>query len=138
VFDDDTEAVDALQEWFGYVLSGRTDLQKMLMLIGPTRSGKGTVDKVLAALVGSNSHIGLSGRDLHGEFGLSALLGKTVAVFSDERMSMNAKRFVETLLRITGEDEVTVAEKYKPALTLTVGLRLTCVSGWVASTTRPR
>jgi P4 family phage/plasmid primase-like protien len=128
VFDGDTEAVAAIQEWFGYILSGRTDLQKMLMLIGPTRSGKGTIDKVLAALIGSNSHIGLSGRDLHGEFGLSALLGKTVAVFSDERMSMNGKRFVETLLRITGEDVVTVAEKYKPAWTGRLGVRFMFMS----------
>ncbi|PJD99791.1 phage/plasmid primase, P4 family [Mycobacterium sp.] len=128
VFDDDADAIEAIQEWFGYVLSGRTDLQKMLMLIGPTRSGKGTIDKILAALVGVNNHIGLSGRDLQGEFGLSTLLDKTLAVFSDERMSMNGKRFVETLLRITGEDVVTVAEKYKPAWTGQLGTRFMFMS----------
>ena len=128
VFNNDTEAVGALQEWFGYVLSGRTDLQKMMMLIGPTRSGKGTIDKVLIELVGAGNHIGLSGRDLQGEFGLSSLLGKPLAVFSDERMSMNGQRFVETLLRITGEDVVTVAEKYKPAWTGRLGTRFMFMS----------
>src|SRR5262249_18811172 len=32
-------AQDLLQEWFGYVLSGRTDFQKMMLLNGPTRGG---------------------------------------------------------------------------------------------------
>ena len=47
VWGDDAEAIAALQEWTGYVLSGRTDLQKMMMIIGPTRSGKGTIARAL-------------------------------------------------------------------------------------------
>jgi P4 family phage/plasmid primase-like protien len=133
VFDGDAESVSALQEWFGYTISGRTDLHRMLMVIGPTRSGKGTIDKVLAALVGTANHIGLSSSDLRGDFGLSALLGKTLAVFSDERMSMNSKRFVETLLRITGEDVVTVAEKYKSAWTGRLGVRFMFMSNELPS-----
>jgi putative DNA primase/helicase len=108
----DTESAEALAEWFGYVLSGRTDLQKMLMLIGPTRSGKGTIDKVLSALVGTG-HTGLSANDLKGDFGLQTLLDKTLAVFSDERLTVDGKRFVETLLRITGEDTVTINIKFQ-------------------------
>jgi putative DNA primase/helicase len=30
------EAVDVLQEWFGYVISGRLDLHKILLMVGPT------------------------------------------------------------------------------------------------------
>jgi len=124
----DAEAVAALQEWFGYVLSGRTDLQKALMLLGRTRSGKGTVDKVLAALVGSANHTGLAGSDLAADFGLEQLVTKTVATFSDDRMSMNGKRFVERLLRITGEDVVTVTQKYRSAWTGQLGVRLQFMS----------
>ena len=32
---DDQASIDALQELFGYILSGRTDLHKILLLIGP-------------------------------------------------------------------------------------------------------
>ena len=39
----DQKAIDTLQEWFGYLVSGQTYLQKMLLLIGPKRSGKGTI-----------------------------------------------------------------------------------------------
>ena len=49
----DQESQDLLAEWIGYVLSGRTDLQKILLAIGPPRSGKGTIAKVMEALVGS-------------------------------------------------------------------------------------
>ena len=43
VWGDDDESKAALQEWFGYFLSGSTNQQKMLMLVGPRRSGKGTI-----------------------------------------------------------------------------------------------
>ena len=128
ILPNDPEAIAALQEWFGYVLSGRTDLQKALMLLGRTRSGKGTVDKVLAALVGPANHTGLAGSDLAADFGLEQLVTKTVATFSDDRMSMNGKRFVERMLQITGEDKVTVARKYKGAWTGQLGTRLQFMS----------
>src|SRR5262249_22776834 len=40
IFDNDADSIAALQEWFGYVVSGRLDLQKILLWIGRTRSGK--------------------------------------------------------------------------------------------------
>lgn len=128
VFPGDTQSQEMLQEWFGYVLSGRTDLQKLLMMIGPTRSGKGTIDKILAALVGRNNHVGLSAADLQGGFGMQVLLDKTVASFSDERMSVRAKQFVSTLLRITGEDPITVHIKFQPDWSGQLGTRLMLMS----------
>ena len=55
---DDEESIAALQEFFAYVLSGRTDLHKIMLLIGPTRSGKGTIARVLAALLGKGNVAG--------------------------------------------------------------------------------
>ena len=43
----DPDSISALQEFFGYVLSGRTDLQKIMLMIGPPRSGRGTIARVL-------------------------------------------------------------------------------------------
>jgi putative DNA primase/helicase len=37
----DPDAIAALQEFFGRVISGRTDLHKILLLIGPTRARQG-------------------------------------------------------------------------------------------------
>jgi hypothetical protein len=40
---DDAESVQLLQEYMGYCLIADTSQQKMLMLVGPRRSGKGTM-----------------------------------------------------------------------------------------------
>ena len=55
--------------------------------------------------------MGLAGAYLRNDFGLQVMLDKTLAVFSDDRVSVEGKRFVETLLRSTGEDTVTVNQK---------------------------
>jgi putative DNA primase/helicase len=51
---DDAESIDTLQEIAGYLLTARTDLQKFFMIIGPPRSGKGTIIRVLTALLGGD------------------------------------------------------------------------------------
>ena len=38
-----SEAIEVLAQWFGYVISGRTDLHKILLMVGPTRGGKGVI-----------------------------------------------------------------------------------------------
>ncbi len=62
---DDAESVDALQEWMGYCLSADTSQQKILMLIGPRRSGKGTIARVLTALVGRSNVCGPTLASIH-------------------------------------------------------------------------
>ena len=39
----DADAINLLAEWCGYVISGRTDLHKIMLMIGPTRGGKGVI-----------------------------------------------------------------------------------------------
>jgi len=110
----DPDSIKALQEWFGYVLSGRTDLHKILLLIGPTRSGKGTIARVLAALIGKGNAAGPTLASLGTNFGLSPLLGKPLAVVSDARLGRGDERqVVERLLSISGEDMLTVDRKYR-------------------------
>jgi hypothetical protein len=48
----DQPEIQALGEWFGYVISGRLDLHKILLMIGPTRGGKGIIARILSALIG--------------------------------------------------------------------------------------
>ena len=111
---DDPDSIAALQEFFGYVLSGRTDLHKILLLIGPTRSGKGTIARVLAAMVGKGNAAGPTLASLGTNFGLSPLLGKPLAVVSDARLGgANVHQVVERLLSVSGEDMLTVDRKYR-------------------------
>ena len=51
----DAESISCLQEWFGYLLTPDTRQQKILMMVGPKRSGRGTIARVLKALAGSST-----------------------------------------------------------------------------------
>lgn len=114
IWPDDPSVVDLLQEYFGYVISGRTDMQKIVMIVGPTRSGKGTIARVLTALVGKGNVAGPTLASLGTNFGLSPLLGKPLAIVSDARLDpRSGQQVVESLLRISGEDMIDVDRKYK-------------------------
>lgn len=111
---DDPDSITTLQQFFGYVLSGRTDLHKILLLIGPTRAGKGVIARVLAALVGKGNVAGPTLASLGTNFGLAPLLGKPLATVSDARLGgQNVHQVVERLLSISGEDTLTVDRKYR-------------------------
>jgi putative DNA primase/helicase len=124
----DTEAIAALQEWFGYVISGRTDLHKILLLVGPMRSGKGTIARVLTALVGKPNVAGPTLASLGMNFGLSPLLAKTLAIVSDARLGTGSDTVVERLLSISGEDAITVDRKYREPWTGKLGTRFFVIS----------
>ena len=125
VWPHDPEAVNALQEWFGYVLSGRTDQQKILLIKGPSRSGKGTIARVLKELVGRENLAGPTLAGLGSNFGLSSLLGKPLAVISDARLSgKDGGQVVERLLTISGEDTIDIDRKFRDPWTGKLPTRL--------------
>lgn len=125
----DQQAKDFLGEWFGYVLSGRTDQQKMAALIGEKRSGKGTIARVLSALVGHANVTGLSLNLLPGTFGMEPLVGKALGIAGDVRWaSRNIADAVPILLGVIGEDAVSVHRKNKSAWEGTLGIRFMLMS----------
>jgi putative DNA primase/helicase len=112
---EDEESMATLGEWFGYVLSNDTSLQKMFMLVGPKRSGKGTIARVLTGLLGRHNVAAPTLAGLTMNFGLQTLIGKPLAVISDARLGSRADSSiaVERLLSISGEDVLTVDRKYR-------------------------
>jgi putative DNA primase/helicase len=125
----DRQAHEFLAEWFGYVLSGRTEQQKMAALIGKRRSGKGTVARVLGALLGKESAVGLDLNLLGGTFGLENLIGKSLAVSGDVRWhSRTVSDAVPVLLQVIGEDVVSVHRKNRTDWTGALGVRFMLMS----------
>ena len=123
------EAIDALGEWWGYVVSGRTNLQKMSLTIGPTRGGKGLMARVLTALIGKRNVCGPTLSSFAGEFGLAPLLGKSLAIISDVRFSgKGANIVVERLLSISGEDTLTINRKYHEQIDARMPTRMNLIS----------
>jgi putative DNA primase/helicase len=110
------DVIQALQEWFGYVLSGRTDLHKMALMYGPRRSAKGLVARILQTLLGgSGQGMNLSG--LASEYGMTTLIGSPLAILGDVRWTgvQGVSQAVSRLLEISGEDTISVPRKYKDA-----------------------
>lgn len=116
VWPDDQESIECLQEMFGYILSGDTRQQKFFNIIGPRRSGKGTINKVLVSLLGQHNTVAPELGELCDTFGLQPWLGKLLASFTDARApERNRSAVVSQLLRIVGGDTITVNRKNKEA-----------------------
>jgi putative DNA primase/helicase len=125
----DDEQIAALQQWFGYCLTADTSQQKAMLIIGPKRSGKGTIARVLRQLVGEKNCAGPTTSSLAGMFGLQPLLGKTLAIIADARFHGDGVQVVtERLLNITGEDPITVDRKHLESVETKLLTRFLCLS----------
>jgi putative DNA primase/helicase len=115
LWDDDQESIDALGEIMGYIVAGGSAQQKIFMLVGPKRTGKGTILRVLTALLGPENVAAPTLSSLAMNFGLQPLVGKPLAAISDARLGSRSDALVavERLLSISGEDAITVDRKYR-------------------------
>jgi putative DNA primase/helicase len=86
-----------------------------MMIVGPKRSGKGTIGRVLTAIVGKSNVANPTMASMTGEFGLWPLIDKLLAIISDARVGKRADPSIvaERLLSISGEDGQTVNRKNK-------------------------
>jgi putative DNA primase/helicase len=127
---DDPASIDALGEWFGYCMTSDTSQQKILGLIGPPRSGKGTVARILTELVGRENTRGPTLASFATNFGLADLIGKPLAIISDARLSGKCDQaiIIERLLSISGEDSLTLDRKYREPWTGKLPTRLMLLS----------
>jgi putative DNA primase/helicase len=119
IWPDDQHSIDALQEIFGYLLTSDTSQQKAFLIVGPKRSGKGTIGRVLTRLVGPHNCAAPTLASLGANFGLAPLIGKNLTVISDARLSGRVDQHIiaESLLAITGEDTRTIDRKYAQSWT---------------------
>lgn len=114
VFNGDQESIIALQMWFGYLLTQDTSLQKMMMVIGKTRSGKGTISRTISALLGRESICTPTLSSLTTPTELHGLVGKSLATINDARLSHRTDEVIvtERILSITGEDAQDIQRKH--------------------------
>ena len=112
---DDEDSISTLQEIFGYIIGGGTNQQKMFLLVGPKRSGKGTIGRILTGLLGRHNVAAPTLAGMATNFGISPLIDRPLALVSDARLSSKADAgiVVERLLSVSGEDSLTIDRKYK-------------------------
>ena len=115
---DDLESIETLEEQVGYLLLPDNSMQRIFLWIGPPRSGRGTLRKVVTALIGRRNIEATSPAALGGDFGLAPLLGKTVAFMGDARTgdTESSAIMMDRLLRISGDDPVEVNRKNRDML----------------------
>ena len=114
IWANDPGSIAALQEFAGYLLTPDTSQQKIFALVGPKRSGKGTIARVFRALFGEANVAGPTLAGLSTNFGLAPLIDRHLAIISDARLSSRADQaaIAERLLSISGEDAITVDRKH--------------------------
>jgi putative DNA primase/helicase len=117
IWPEDSDSILALQEWMGLLLTGITKYQKALMIVGPKRSGKGTIARLISNLIGARNISSPTLSSLSGGFGLAPLIGKQIAFISDARFGagQDSSAAVEAILRVTGEDHLSIDRKYRTA-----------------------
>ena len=115
IFDGDAQRIALVQEWFGYMLSGSYDHQKAMLWLGRSRSGKGTLARVLRALVGAENYSGLTLDALTNDAHLETVIGVPVLFIGDAHSIAGPGRtaVLERFKSITGGDAIPVNRKYK-------------------------
>jgi putative DNA primase/helicase len=111
----DQASIDTLQELFGLMLTPITKFQKIFLLVGPKRSGKGTILRTLRKLLGPDNVAAPALSTLADQFGMECLIGKLAALIGDARLSVRSDKMavvVERLLSISGEDSPNIARKH--------------------------
>jgi P4 family phage/plasmid primase-like protien len=126
VWPNDDQAIAMLQEWLGYLLTPDTAQQKILLAIGPPRSGRGTTGRLARELIGHENVAAPTLMSLTTNFGLAPMIGKPVAIVGDARISgrTDSAVIVERLLSISGEDTLTIDRKHLPSWTGKLPTRL--------------
>jgi len=114
----DEELINLLQQWFGLCLIADTSYQKLLMLIGPRRSGKGTICRTLQHIIGPDKCTSPTLTSLGGDFGLWQLVGADVAILADAHLGRksDSTRVLEAIKSIVGEDSQNINRKWLPFL----------------------
>lgn len=122
---DDPESIQLLQEWMGYLLTQDNSKQAALLLVGPTRAGKGTIMRMIEALVGSENCCAQSLDGLPTDFGLALLYGKSVCLIEDAKLGKQSDSvsIARVIRNVTGGDSVVINEKNKRAFSARLGTR---------------
>jgi len=126
-FENDENRISLLQEWMGYNLIVGNPYQKICLLVGASRSGKGVIARVLNTIT---KGVGVTLSVLCSEFGLSSLVNKKTAIVGDAHQVgvRNQDRAKEIMLNISGQDQIDVNRKFKPVLNTTLDTKLTLLA----------
>ncbi len=116
VFQKDESSIQMLRQWMGYCLTNMTWAQKILLMVGPKRSGKGTIARVIQTMLGEANFTNPTSSSLIERFPLEGWINKRLAILGDARFGEKKDTVKEILLQVSGEDRINIDRKYCPIL----------------------
>ena len=127
IWGSDTESIRLVHQLLGYLLSGRHDMQKIFVLVGPPRAGKGTLLNLIHAIFRDQCGP-FKVASLDGQFNMQGMLGKSVCFDPDVRragsMFKSEGQIVERLLSISAHDVQNIPRKNQQDVHVALGARL--------------
>lgn len=128
----------ALQEFGGYCMTTETSIQRILYMVGPPRSFKGTFERVLRATIGDHNAVSKTFSSFIAPHALENVPNKTFMGISDSRPDPRlSKQAVERLLSISGEDPQDINPKKKTPYTAKLVCKIGIASNIMADFADP-
>lgn len=118
--------IEQLQMWFGYLLTDDTSQQKMAIISGNPRSGKGTIMRIITRMLGDENCAAPSLDNLAKDVHLYDMSHKMAAVMNDVSDPSPSIRntVVRNIKSIVGEDDISVDRKYLNSVKVRIRARL--------------
>ena len=117
----DEERFEQFLQMVGYCFTNKNPHNKMFFITGDGANGKTTLMSIIKKIFGESvTAVGLHQFDK--EFGLQPLLGKRINILSDlPKMTIEDTGYIKA---VTGEDSITVNQKYKEPITSILGCKI--------------
>lgn len=127
VTDNRPALVNLIQEMMGYLLTADTEHEVVFYLLGKSRGGKGTLMKIIKALVGDRNVAAPTIRSFASQYWAWGLMDRSLAMVTD--MAITDKEAVKLAANhvnmLSGRDPVLVERKYKePIMNYTLPTRV--------------
>jgi putative DNA primase/helicase len=127
ITDNRQSLIDLIQEMIGYYLSADTEQEVVFYLLGKSRGGKGTLMKIIAALIGERNLAAPTIRSFASQYWAWGLMDKSLAMVTDMAISDREaiKLAANHINMISGRDPADVERKFKePIMALTLPTRV--------------
>jgi len=130
VFRKDKTQIKLLQEWMGYCLTYDCSQRKVMLLLGVTTSGKGTILNILSHLLGEKNMVSAEPGDTLDRFFGASIFGKRLINFFDLRMGgrLDAAAFGAAILKLAEGAPLKIEAKNKDPFTAPTVAKVTIAS----------
>ena len=125
IFNNDQDKINLLAEFFGYCCTTDVSLEKMMMFVGLSGSGKSTVISALEHVVGATQRRAVDFKDLDGNFGVEHLQDGLIAIVGEGNSPHPSKAagILQKLLQVVGRDTIGIRQKYKHTASARIGVK---------------